>query len=201
MSLEEKKKCSKGDYKWIIVKRKYSLTLWEYGSYSEVLDNPRVFVWNKDKNLFLLPAEIYENYENDIYRHKTFFQWFFALDINKDTWIKQKYKVTHIDESWLGKKRQEECSKYSPLKKETECRKLINWGLYCPPKNNIYVPEYCYAESSINEYLASKSWEYRGSFIKRVLWVWDKSYHISDKKIWISELETWVLKEEEVFNP
>jgi hypothetical protein len=56
------------------VKQLHSLTLGEFGSDSEALHNPRMFMWNAAKKLLLLPATTYINEEENYYNHKDFFQ-------------------------------------------------------------------------------------------------------------------------------
>jgi hypothetical protein len=58
--------------------------------------------------------------------------------------------LTHIDYSNIEKQRLEECKKYSaPEEKVQECRKLIDGSTYCPPVRQRYVPQYCYADSTV----------------------------------------------------
>ena len=57
-------------------KQEATLTLGDAGSYSEVLTNPRAFVWYKEKNLLLLPATIMKsaNDPSDAYRSQSAFE-------------------------------------------------------------------------------------------------------------------------------
>ena len=181
LSNEEQEKCDSWDYKWIIVKQAYSYTMWDSWSSSEALHNPRMFMWNANKNLLLLPATIYTNESEDSYKHIDFFNWLIALTINKDFGIAEKYKISHIDTEWLEEKRIEECKKYSQ-DEETNCRELLDGSTYCPPISK-YVPEYCYANTPIGAYLASRSYNFRNSFIKRALWIGNTSFAISDDKV------------------
>ena len=191
LSSDEKEKCDSGDYKWIIVKQKYTKTLGENGSYSEALQNPRMFMWKASDNKLFLPVQLYKNAEDDQYRRKDFFQWLVTLTINKDTWIKEDFRLTHINTSKLEEERTKECSKYTKDTTEKKCVKLI-WGWeYCEAVKYNYVPKHCYADSTIWEYLASKSWQYRNSYIKRALWIWDDTYAISNEKISISDIDSW----------
>lgn len=182
LSDEEDAKCDSWDYKWIIVKQLQTLTLWENWSSSEALSNPRMFVWNKAKNTLLLPVTLYKNDSVDTYKRIDFFNWLSVINISKD-WIKEKARVTHIDSSWLEEKRQEECAKYTVSDDEPECKELLDWSMYCPPKRDNYVPEYCFKDAPIWSYIASRSWNFRDSFIKRALYIWDDFFSISDDKI------------------
>lgn len=191
LSLDEKTKCDLGDYKWIIVKQKYTKTLGWVWSYSEALDNPRMFMWKANANKLFLPMQLYTNAPTEDYRNIDFFQGLVTFTINKDTWIKEDFRLTHIDISKLEEKRQEECSKYTKETTEKKCVKLIGWGEYCEAQVYNYVPKYCYADSKIWEYLAAQSWNYYDQFIKRALWVWNDTYAISNSKITTSNINTW----------
>jgi len=182
------------DKDYIEVKQLHTYSIWDSWSYSEALNNPRMFMWNKNKNLLLLPTTIYLNKTKDSYEHIDFFNWLVALNIDKNSWIKEEYKITHIDTKWIEEKRQWDCKVYLDKKaEESECRKLIDGSTYCPPKtNNSYIPEYCYADSPIWAYIASQSWNFRDSFVKRALWIWDNSFAVSNDKITSHNLDTWV---------
>lgn len=183
LTSDEKKWCDDGTYKWIIVKQQHTLTLWDVWSYSEALNNPRMFVWNDAKKLLFLPANIYGTYDEVTYRYKDFYSGLFVLNIDKDKWIKELYKTTHIDDSIFEAERKKECDTYiSQTKVENKCTKLIDWTTYCP-QNYTYVPEYCYEWASISDYVAQQSWKYSNYFIKRALYIWDNFYSISDNKI------------------
>ena len=189
---EENKKCESWDYKWIIVKQKYTKTFWDSWSSSEALHNPRMFMWNSDKNLLLLPVSIYTNESDNSYKHVDFFNWLLALNIDKSSGINEKYKITHIDTNWLKEKRDLECKKYlNKNEEETECKQLIDGSTYCPSKRNHYIPPYCYADSTLESYVASRSWEFRNSFVKRALWIWNTSFAISNDKITSHDLDSW----------
>ena len=185
----ENKLCKSWDYKWMLVKQKYSKTLWERSSYSEALNNPRMFMWNSKKNNLLLPVNLYKNDKISTYKHIDFFNWMVSLNIDKDNWIKENYRITHLDTIGLKENRLKDCSKYNVNSDELECKILLDWSKYCPSNNRNYVPTYCYADSPIWEYLASRNWNYKDSFIKRALWIWDNSYTVSNKKIVVSNLE------------
>ncbi len=194
LTAEEKTKCDKWEYKWIIVKQKYSQTLWEYGSYSEALDNPRMFMWKAADNKLFLPVSLYTNDKVDMYTQKDFFQWLVTLTINKDTWIKEDFRITHLVTTNAQLEREKECSIYTKDSTQKKCVKLIWGGEYCEDVQYSYVPKYCYADSTIWEYIAWKSWEYSKSFIKRALWIGTNTYSLSDDMIKSSDIKTWANK-------
>ena len=191
LSADEKEKCKSWIYKWIIVKQKYSKILGDAGSYSEAEYNPRMFMWNANKKLLFLPATLYTKFNKKDYRNKDFFQGLVTLNIDKNSGITEKYRITHIDYSSIEKDRLKECSKYSTLKPEKqECKKLVGGWTYCPPVRQRYVPQYCYADSTVWEYIASRNWNFRKFFIKRALWIGDNVYSISDEKLVKSDILT-----------
>ncbi len=191
LSEEEIEKCESWDYKWIITKQKFTKTFGWAWSTSEALTNPRMFMWNSNEEKLFLPVNLYENSSEDIYKRTDFFAWLLTLDINKDSGIQESYKLSHIDYSWLEEERLKECSKYSTNSSKDNCYTLIDWSEYCEPVGNNYVPNYCKKDSTIWEYVASKSWNFRDSYINRALWIWDNSYAISDKKISSQKISTW----------
>ncbi len=173
-------------------KQIHTLTIWDEWSYSEVLNNPRTFVYDKNKKLLYLPANIYtklNNQDND-YRYKDIFVWTKVVKIDTRSWIKELASITHIDSTWIDKKRLEECKIYSIKKEETKCQKLISWEEYCPPNNN-YIPTYCYADSTVWEYLASKIWEYNDYYIKRNIYMDDVLYTISNMKVLSNKISSY----------
>lgn len=192
LSADEKKKCDDWTYKWIIVKQLYTKTLGEYASYSEALYNPRMFMWKASNNKLFLPVTLYNNYPDDIYRHKDFFQWLVTLNIDKDHWIAESYRITHLNTINAEKERLVECSKYTKDTTEKRCVDLIWWWQYCEDVKYNYVPKYCYADSTVWEYIASKSWEYNKSSIKRALWIGNTTYTISDDMIRSSNMNSGV---------
>jgi hypothetical protein len=196
LSTEEKTWCDKWDYKWIIVKQLHSLTLWQNWSNSEALSNPRMFMWNEAKKLLIIPATLYKNDWKDYYNYTDFYNWLFAINIDKDAWISENYRISHIDTTWIEAERTKDCEQYSTISKDPKCYKIIWWWEYCEPISSTYVPKYCYEWSSIWEYLVSRSYNYANSFIKRWLWIENNIYSISDNKIWINNLINWVSKKE-----
>ncbi len=172
--------------------QKYTKTFWEYRSSSEALRNPRMFMWNKNNNKLLIPATLYKNDPEDMYRQRDFFQWLLSINIDKDNWIKENFRITHIEVKNLEEQRFEECSKYAKENTEQKCVQLIWWWEHCESTKYRYVPKYCYSDSTIWEYLASKSWEFRKSFIKRAIWIGNNTYSISDDELRSSNIDTGI---------
>ena len=175
----------------IYVAQKFTKTLGWNGSYSETLNNPRMFMWNAAKKTLLLPAQLYVNSPDDYYKRIDFFQWLFAFEIDKDTWISEKYRASHIDMSDIEKQRIDECAKYSQKIEESNCKLLLDGTQYCAPKSYSYVPQYCFADTTIWWYMASKSYNYRNDYVKRALWIWNTAISISDNKMMTTDLESW----------
>jgi len=182
LTAEQKNKCESGDYKWIIVEQLYTETMGGKWSYSEALNNPRMFVWNKERNTLLLPATLYEKDEN--WRTKDYYNGLFAIKIDKNSGIQVEEKMTHIDIAWVEEKRLEECSKYSSQWEPT-CRETINGEIICEDESEYrgYLPNYCFTDTSVWSYIWDKSWEYNDMQMKRALYIWDTVYWISDSKI------------------
>jgi hypothetical protein len=191
LSADEISKCDSWDYKWIIVKQLHSLTLWEYGSYSEALNNPRMFMWKPANNKLFLPVTLYKNDVYDQYKHLDFFQWLVTVSIDKVDWIEEEFRLTHLDTKNAEIERTEECSKYSSKLIEERCEKLIWWWEYCYEPKDSYVPTYCYADSPIWEYISNMSWNYSNSFIKRALWIWNNTYALSNDEVSSTNFNTW----------
>ena len=198
LSADEIEKCDNWDYKWILVKQKFTKTFWDQGSYSEANNDPRMFMWNADKKLLFLPATLYTKFNQTDYRNKDFFQWLLTLSIDKDSGISEKYRVSHIDNAVIEEERVKECSKYSwtTSNSEPECHELIGWGEVCDvQQKRQYVPTYCYADSTVWEYLANRGWNYKSQYINRALWIWDDVYTISDSEIGKIDMLTWTVKD------
>lgn len=178
----QEEKCESWDYKGIIVEQLYTETIGGKWSYSEVLNNPRLFVWNQDRNTLLLPVTLYE--KDDSWRTQDYYNGLFSIQINKDSGIQVKNKTTHIDTTGVEEKRVAECEKYSSTG-EPLCRELINGELHCEDENTYswYVPNYCFKDTTIWSYIGDKSWEYNTMQIKRALYIGDSVYAISDDKI------------------
>ena len=179
---EQNKKCASWDYKWIIVEQLYTKTLWGKGSYSEALNNPRMFVWNTNRNTLLLPATLYER--DDEYRTTDYYDGLFALTVDKNTWIELTWKTTHINIDGIEEERIQECKTYSASIAEPVCREMLNGEMNCETQSERqYVPNYCYKDSDVWQYIWDNSWKYRNMNVKRALYIWDNVYGISDSKI------------------
>ena len=187
---DEKAKCDSGDYKGIIVKQKFTQNFGESNSSSEATHNPRLFIWDSHRNILLLPATLYSNYPGEQYRYDDYFNGMLAIEIDKETGIEEKYRLTHVEYWDIESQRLTECEKYN---NDTQpvCNELIGWWKSCTNPGNNYVPKYCFVDAKIGEYIASKSWQYRNSFIKRALWVQDQVYTLSDNKVAINNFSTW----------
>ena len=175
----------------IYVTQKYTKIFWENWSYSEAINNPRMFMWKSDENKLFLPMTLYKNDKDDYYKRTDFYQWLVATQIDKDNWIKEKFRISHLDIEKAKKDRNKECLKYTAKENETKCRELIGWGTYCEPTKRQYIPKYCYKDSSIWEYMSSRNWNYRQSFVNRALWIGDNTYTIGDDMIKSSDINTW----------
>ncbi len=186
----QNEKCKSGDYKWIIVEQLYTETLGWKWSYSEALNNPRMFVWNKNRNTLLLPATLYE--KDDSWRTLDYYNGLFAIEIDKNTGIQVKNKTTHIDVSGIEEKIELECSKYSSSWEPT-CRELRNGELYCEESKTINenIPNYCFKDASVWSYIGDKSWEYNTENIQRALYIWDSVYAVSDAQISSHDWSLW----------
>lgn len=181
LSDEEVKKCASGDYKWIIVKQLYTKTLGGLGSYSEALNNPRMFIWNVAKKTLLLPATLYDRDTN--YSTTDFFNGLFSLKIDANSGISELGRTTHIDITGLEDKRKQECSKYTSPDTEPQCKELLDGTMYCAPVQNVYIPNYCYKDSTVWQYIGDNSWTFQDQMIKRSLYVGNEVYAISDSEI------------------
>ena len=104
----------------------------------------------------------------------------------------EKEKARIAAEKKAEAEREKECAKYSPENLEKKCVKLIGWGEYCEDVKYRYVPKYCYADSTIWEYVESRSWNYINSFIKRALWIGNNTYSLSDDMIRSSNIDTGI---------
>lgn len=179
-------------------KQQYSLTLWDQSSYSDVLNNPRLFSWYAKEKILFLPATLYKNAwdKTNPYRSSDVFQWWIAVKIDTDSWIKELSRVTHIDTTSLETKRQEDCKQYQ-VEAAPKCVKLI-WGWeYCPAPST-YIPTYCYEWSAIWEYLANQIWNYNDSFVLRNLYLDNLWYTVSNTKIQANDIKDNFNKVDEV---
>jgi inhibitor of cysteine peptidase len=159
-------------------KQEASLILGDVGSYSDVLSNPRAFVWYKEKNLLLLPATLMKsaNDPSDLYRAQSAFQGIVGISILPQS-ISEKFRVTHISVGLDAEKKwKEECGRYSST--ATSCRTLLDGSTYCGG-GTTWVPPYCYAGSTVDTYIATNLWNYQRDFITRALYVWERFYSLS----------------------
>ncbi len=106
----------KVDWK-IEIKQLYSKVLWWQWSYSEVLNNPRMFVMDKNKNI-TIPVSLYERYKDwencnlrkdynwkiisqhcyPIYKNKTLFVWLKRFSISEKNWIVENFSFDYKEE-------------------------------------------------------------------------------------------------------
>ena len=170
LAKEEQEKCDKWEYKWIIAKQLFSKSFWESWSYSEALNNPRMFMWNSAKNKLFLPVSLRNNrFDEDSKQEneQTPFIGLLALTINKNTWIKEDFRVSNIDMNKVNEKIKEKCKKYE-TKSEKTCKTLRSGKEICWYQNIWNVPEYCFAWSSVWTYLDNNSWEFINSTVNRI---------------------------------
>ena len=171
-------------------KQAASLTLGGVGSYSEVLNNPRLFVWQKSKNRLYLPATLYTSASvAEPYRYVDVFQGVVALSIDPTGGVKEVARSTQIafDNIALEKERTAECLKYQASGIRV-CRPIIGGGEYCDSGSS-YVPTYCYADSPIGEYRVTKFWNQSDRFIDRVLYAGSRLFTFSPNMIESLDIE------------
>jgi len=192
LTAEQNKKCESGDYKWIIVEQLYSETLGWKWSYSEALNNPRMFIWNKNRKTLLLPVTLYEKDEQWI--TQDYYNGLASIKIDAATWIDVENKITHINTDELETQREEACEKYTWTETEPVCRELLNGEMSCsaPSKQYVNIPNYCYKDASIWQYVWDTSWEFGDVQIKRALYIGNEVYAFSDSAIWSYD---WNLKQ------
>ena len=160
-------------------KQEATLTLGDAGSSSDVLSNPRAFVYYKEKNLLLLPATLMKSAgdKNDPYRSSSAFQGIVGVSISPSS-ISEKFRVTHIsltkdlETAW-----KKDCAQYTGGK--NTCQKLLDGTEYCGSSYS-YVPPYCYAGSTVETYFASQMWNYQRDFVTRALYVGDTFYSVAE---------------------
>lgn len=165
-------------------KKEWSLVLGDRGSSSEVLTNPRAFVWYKEKNLLLLPGYVSTTAHDplDPYRIKSIYQWLFAISITPNN-IKEQFRVTHIVRpSNLEAEWRTNCAGFSSQTPKQTCHTLIDGTQYCQNEYR-YVPQYCYAWSTVDTYFASNLWDYQTYFVNRALYRWDILYTLAESGI------------------
>jgi len=165
-------------------------TLGDAGSYSDVLSNPRLFVWNATKHLLFMPATLMTNAwdVNEPYRNKDAWQGTVALSIDTTNGVKEKARITHIERTGMEAKRTEECKQYAKNDGQPICKQIIGGGEYCTTPSQSYVPPYCYTDSSIGEYFAAQMWNYNNDFILRNLYFDDTLVTVSNNKIQANDI-------------
>ena len=182
LTVVQREKCESGDYKWIIVEQLYTKTLGGKWSYSEALNNPRMFIWNANRNTLLLPATLYERDDN--YRTTDYYDGLFALTVDTDSGIELTGQTTHIDITGVEEERIQECEQYSWNTAEPICREMLNGEMRCEsPEREQYVPNYCYKDSDVWQYIGDNSWKYRNMNMKRALYIGDNVYGFSDTQV------------------
>ena len=192
LTKEEQEKCDKWEYKWIIAKQLFSKSFWESWSYSEALNNPRMFMWNSAKNKLFLPVSLRnDRFDEDSKQEneQTPFIGLLALTINKNTWIKEDFRVSNIDINKVNEKIKEKCKKYE-TKSEKTCKTLRSGKEICWYQNIWNVPEYCFAWSSVWTYLDNNSWEFISSTVNRALWIGENFYSLSPDRIKANDMNT-----------
>ena len=144
-------------------KQEATLTLGDVGSSSDVLTNPRAFVWYKEKNLLLMPATLMTSAENkeNPYLAKSAFQGLLGISVTP-AWVTEKFRVTHLPKVFTM----------------TE-----DWKNNCATYMYGYTPEYCKINATVDMYLANSLWNYSSDFISRTLYVGENFYTIWDSKI------------------
>lgn len=85
-----------------------------------------MFIWNNSNNTLLLPATLYKNYPGEQYRYSDYFNGMLAIEIDKASGIREKYRLTHIDYEDIEEERLKECKKYSvPEPSQPVCHEVI----------------------------------------------------------------------------
>jgi uncharacterized secreted protein with C-terminal beta-propeller domain len=149
-------------------KQESSLVLGDMGSSSEVLTNPRAFVWYKEKNLLLLPATLMTSAKdsNNTYLSKAAWQWVVGVSIAPNSII-EKFRISHLTPlSNLESVRKQECAQYQNAK-------FSYW----------YTPEYCKAWVSLEVYRANTLWNESRDFIDRIVYLGDRLYSVGESSI------------------
>jgi inhibitor of cysteine peptidase len=187
LTADETAKCASGDYKGIIVKQKYTKTLGGNGSYSEALSNPRMFVWNAGQKTLLLPATLYERDVN--YLTTDFYNGLFSLKIDANSGISETGKTTHISIAGMEEKRKQDCSQYTAVSSpQPECKELLDGTLHCGSSGyTSYIPNYCFKDASIWQYIWDNSWNFQNQMVQRALYIGSDVYALSDSKVSIHE--------------
>lgn len=167
-----------------------TLSLGDAGSSSEVLHNPRLFVWNATKHLLFLPATLMTSAKDatNPYRSINAWQGTVAIGIDATAGVQEKARITHIDETGLEAKRMEECKQYAQTDNKPVCRTIIGNGEYCTTPSQSYVPPYCYTDSPIGEYFANQIWNFSNDFIIRNLYLDNTLLTVSNNRIQANDI-------------
>lgn len=173
-----------------------TLTLGDQGSSSDVLSNPRLFVWNTDRHLLFMPATLMTNAgdKNDTYRSKDAWQGTVVLKIDTDSGVKEQSRISHVDRSGLDAKRTEDCKQYAQNDGKPVCHALIGGGQYCTSATQTYVPPYCYADSSVGEYFANQIWNYSNDFVIRNLYFGSDLVTLSNNHLQTNDIDNGYVK-------
>lgn len=186
LTVDEQKKCDSGDYKGIIAKQKYTKTFGGKGSASEATYNPRMFMWNAAKKKLFLPVQL-RDYD-DSYQSVGNFQGLLSLSIDKDTGINEDYRVDHLPKKELEAERKKKCTKY--IEKAKQCKTLLDGTQACGNPDTANIPNYCYQDATIYDYVNQSSWRNQSFFINRALWIGNNFFSLSPEKVQGNSIET-----------
>ncbi len=164
-------------------KQEQSLVIGDVGSSSDILWNPRLFTYYKEKNLLLMPGTFMMSANDpiDTYRSQSAFQWVVGVSILPGG-ITEKFRVSHIAPPNLDAEWKKSCEPYMGKSSSSSCRKLLDGSDYCE-SSNYYVPPYCFAGSTVDTYFANQIWNYSTDFINRALYIGDEFYTIGTSQI------------------
>lgn len=164
-------------------KQQFTLTIGGVGSSSEAFWNPRMIVWDADKKLLTIPAQLMN--QNTVTWQSTYaWQWALVVSIDANKGISETGRITHIDTSSIAEQRKKACEQYTTVTTETKCYTLITTGekVCIEPENNpenSTIPSYCFSEYDDSSYLASTIWNYYPFFIQRVVYIGSSLYTFS----------------------
>jgi inhibitor of cysteine peptidase len=168
-------------------KQEGTLTLGGAGSYSEALNNPRLFVWNAARKTLYMPAQLNTPVSaKEPYNYKDIFQGVVAVSINPaDTTgiVREIARTTHLvwDDAALTIARDKECAQYKPQVRT--CRKLVSGEEVCTDGAPSYIPSYCYADAGLGAFKAQSFWNQSERFIDRVMYSGSRVYTLSRAQI------------------
>jgi len=172
-------------------KQMYTYSLGDRGSDSEALTNPRTFVWYADKKVLFLPATLYTAKDKTSYDFSDVWQGVVGLKIDKTSGIKEVGRVTHMDWKDAEASRQKECATYAQKAQAApKCRTIIGGGEYCAPAEYVYIPNYCYSDSTVGTYKVSQVWNKSDEFILRSVYTSNVLYTLSQSKIQSSNIDS-----------